>query len=126
MNRTKLFDSSKCFLANRDNFCPYEQGLVFLIGTFYMLAGHDSFFSGFPHCLYFARNTINIKWQMTCYNLISRLPFTTTSFDLNGVLQHSYMHSILDSSQNKRPAPALYVTWLVTSYRYCSFHRNKY
>ena len=27
MNRTKLFDSSKCFLANRDNFCPYEQAL---------------------------------------------------------------------------------------------------
>ena len=25
MNRTKLFDSSKCFLASRDNFCPYEQ-----------------------------------------------------------------------------------------------------
>ena len=28
MNRTKLFDSSKCFLANRDNFCPYEQALI--------------------------------------------------------------------------------------------------
>ena len=28
MNRTKLFDLSKCFLANRDNFCPYEQGLT--------------------------------------------------------------------------------------------------
>ena len=28
MNRTKLYDSSKCFLANRDNFCPYEQTLV--------------------------------------------------------------------------------------------------
>ena len=27
MNKTKLFDSSKCFLANRDNFCPYEQAL---------------------------------------------------------------------------------------------------
>ena len=30
MNRTKLFDSSKCFLANRDNFCPYEQALKVL------------------------------------------------------------------------------------------------
>ena len=27
MNRIKLFDSSKCFLASRDNFCPYEQAL---------------------------------------------------------------------------------------------------
>ena len=24
MNKTKLFDLSKCFLGNRDNFCPYE------------------------------------------------------------------------------------------------------
>jgi hypothetical protein len=27
MNRTKLFGQSKCFLANRDNFFPYEQAL---------------------------------------------------------------------------------------------------
>ena len=27
MNRTKLFDLSKCFLGNRDNVCPYEQAL---------------------------------------------------------------------------------------------------
>ena len=27
MNRTTLFDLSKCFLGNRDNFCPYEQAL---------------------------------------------------------------------------------------------------
>ena len=26
MNRTTLFDLSKCFLDNRDNFCPYEGG----------------------------------------------------------------------------------------------------
>ena len=28
MNKTKLFDLSKCFLGNRDNFCPYEQALT--------------------------------------------------------------------------------------------------
>ena len=28
MNRTKLFGASKCFLANRDNFFPYEQALT--------------------------------------------------------------------------------------------------
>ena len=35
MNRTTLFDLSKCFLGNRDNFCPYEQALraMFLVGT---------------------------------------------------------------------------------------------
>ena len=27
INRTTLFDLSKCFLGNRDNFCPYEQAL---------------------------------------------------------------------------------------------------
>jgi len=27
MNRTKLSDESKCFLASRDNFAPYEQAL---------------------------------------------------------------------------------------------------
>ena len=27
MNRTTLFDLSKCFLGNRDNFCPYELAL---------------------------------------------------------------------------------------------------
>ena len=27
MNRTTLFDLSKCFLVNRDNFCTYEQAL---------------------------------------------------------------------------------------------------
>ena len=27
MNRTKLFDLSKCFLGNRGTFCPYEQAL---------------------------------------------------------------------------------------------------
>ena len=27
MNKTKLFDLSKRFLGNRDNFCPYEQAL---------------------------------------------------------------------------------------------------
>ena len=27
MNRTTLFDLSKCFLGNRDDFCPYEQAL---------------------------------------------------------------------------------------------------
>ena len=27
MNKTKLFDLSKCFLGNQDNFCPYEQAL---------------------------------------------------------------------------------------------------
>ena len=30
MNRTKLFDSSKCFLASWDNLCPYEQALSLL------------------------------------------------------------------------------------------------
>ena len=28
MNRTKLFDLSKCFLGNRDKFCSYEQALT--------------------------------------------------------------------------------------------------
>ena len=28
MNRTTLFDLSKCFLGNPDNFCPYEQALI--------------------------------------------------------------------------------------------------
>ena len=28
MNRTTLFDLSKCFLGNRDNFCPYEEALI--------------------------------------------------------------------------------------------------
>ena len=27
MKRTKLFDLSHCFHANRDNFCPNEQAL---------------------------------------------------------------------------------------------------
>ena len=29
MNRT-LFDLSKCFFGNRDNFCPYEQALSYV------------------------------------------------------------------------------------------------
>ena len=35
MNRTKLFDLSKCFPGNQDNFYPYEQALrvVFLRHT---------------------------------------------------------------------------------------------
>ena len=28
MNRTKLFDLSKCFLGNRDKFCPYERPFI--------------------------------------------------------------------------------------------------
>ena len=31
MNRTTLFDLSKCFLGNRDNLCPYEQALRLVI-----------------------------------------------------------------------------------------------
>jgi hypothetical protein len=31
MNRTKVFGYSKCFLANRDNFCPYEQILNLML-----------------------------------------------------------------------------------------------
>ena len=36
MNRTKLFDSSKCFLANRDNVCPHEQALSAYYISFYI------------------------------------------------------------------------------------------
>ena len=35
MNRTKLFDLSKCFLASRDNFSPYEQALRPLLYILY-------------------------------------------------------------------------------------------
>ena len=48
MNRTTLFDLSKCFLGNRDNFCPYEQALSRMnhyIHHYHMLWKNSCFYS---------------------------------------------------------------------------------
>ena len=94
MNKTKLFDLSKCFLGNRDNFCPYKQALSVPIRKGVCI--NDMHHSCFTYLF-----VVSVIHKRVCINDIIILYFThlfVVSVIHKGVCTNDMHYSMFDVS----------------------------